>query len=311
MPPTVPPPAAPGSTTVLARAAGAVRSAVLGAAGLAVIAIWAAGMFYVLYLITSAAAEVVSDLLGVEQPEPAHLALAVGAVVAVATVAAVVARRRAARRRREVEAWAAAHGWTVRTTTSVLGSRWATPPFSRAGSGAARHVLERTVDGVTVTSATFGRGRRTRHVAVVTLPVAFPTLSLEREVGAVRAQVAAGGADIRLESEAFNRAWRVRSAVPEFAHAVVHPRLMARLLEPDVADVGVVVEDRDVVVHRPGSTDVAAVERLASLAVELAAALPRWVRDDGRSRYETLPTTRRARLRALRSPADRAGDITP
>lgn len=226
-----------------------------------------------------------------------HPVIGIAYVLAWAGVAALVevGRRRRRERRALFTAWAAAHGWEYDEHSAVLVGRWTAWPF-RGANRTATDVLRGVVDGCPVASFTHGgslspRVRRAGasglHVVMTTLPTAFPSLTITPEDGYSRTAVAVGVRDIQLESAEFNARWRVVSADPRFAHAVLQPHLMARLLEPDVEGMSVLVEDRDIALFAPGRTRPADVEPRAALLAELVRMVPRYLPDDHPARVRT------------------------
>lgn len=61
------------------------------------------------------------------------------------------------------------------------------------------------------------------HVVALNLPSALPPLTLTRDSGLKRMF---GGSDLELESEAFNKAFRISCGDDRYASAVLHPRMM-------------------------------------------------------------------------------------
>ncbi|MBE7701659.1 hypothetical protein H9623_15305 [Oerskovia sp. Sa1BUA8] len=141
----------------------------------------------------------------------------------------------------ELERWAAANGWTHHGPDPALARRWRGEPFDEGRSRRATEVLtgphgDRSALSFTY-SWTTGSGKEstthTAHVVALLLDASFPTLQLTPEGLGAKLAKAFGGQDIQLESEDFNRAWRVESSDLRFAHDVLHPRTMHRLLEAD------------------------------------------------------------------------------
>jgi len=174
--------------------------------------------------------------------------VAVGLVtVLVLAVAGVLVSRR---RRHRLQAWADENGWQVHGTDRSLVSRWSGPPFATVGARRATEVLSgpaaptsgRTALSFRYSVTTQGGGdgsatvTREHHVVAVLLPVSVPPLDIVPEGVGTKIVSALGSRGIRLESADFDRRWRVTSPDRRFAHDVVHPRTMARLLEPDVAE---------------------------------------------------------------------------
>lgn len=181
-------------------------------------------------------------------------------IVLVSVLAALRAKRRRARRYAVEEAWAAENGWML--------------------DRGDRSVLHRRTGGLVVISRTRGYGRARRHVVVVRIPgVVMPTVTLRRE-RTVPDRAALQGRDIQVEHEEFNRRWRVRAANREFAHAVLHPRLMEWLMGADLDEVRIRIEVGEVTVKAPGPMDLDRVRPLAALALEIAHSIPVTVRRD-------------------------------
>ena len=162
--------------------------------------------------------------------------------VAVAVVA--VLRVRSNRRRTEaVRAWATARGWSLFEADPDLARRWGGSPFGTGGSRRATEILSGPLGGRQVLSFrysyTTSNGKSTtrheHHVVAVFLPMLLPTLDVTPEGFGAKIVKAFGGQDIQFESEQFNSRWRVASPDPRFAHDVIHPRVMERLLQPDVS----------------------------------------------------------------------------
>jgi hypothetical protein len=174
------------------------------------------------------------------------LAVGLVAILVVGGLGLLVARRR----RDAVRVWAEQEGWSWRASDRSLVSRWSGRPF---GAGAVRRATEVVSGPASVGSGrtavsfryTFqtpdpgdGGGPRVHehHVVAVMLPATLPPLDLAPANLGTRIATALGGQDVVFESDDFNRRWRVTSPDLRLAHDVVHPRTMARLLEPDVAD---------------------------------------------------------------------------
>jgi hypothetical protein len=212
------------------------------------------------------------------------LALLVAAAVLVGVLRSVAVARH--RRARDLRAWAATRGWTcVPSGVDEVPKRWRGVPF-----GVARD--PRTTDAVTGPFAgrpgcsftyryTTGSGQETttRHVHVVTLtlPAYLPDLELTPEGLGSRFRKLFGARDIDFESEEFNRCWRVDCAMPRFAHDVIHPRLMHRLLQPDARDLNLRITGTDVLVWTPGRARTATIDARLRLLADVVDSVPRFV----------------------------------
>ncbi|WP_066586725.1 type III secretion system chaperone family protein [Cellulomonas timonensis] len=192
------------------------------------------------------------------------------------------------KRHERLAQWAAARGWAYQRQDQSLVSTWSGEPFGEGHSRRATEVLRGAVDGHGVVSFTYrwtvGSGKEktthTRHVVALGLPTALPTLELTPEWLGTRVLRAFGGQDIQFESEDFNRAWRVRARNLKFAHDVVHPRLMARLLLPDAQGTSLRVEGATVLTWMSGRTDPARIDAALTLLRAVSGAVPQHVWED-------------------------------
>ncbi len=214
---------------------------------------------------------------------------AVWAIVVCLLVAVVATSLWLDRRRRErLRAWAAAAGWTYTESDPSLVARWSGAPFGQGRSRRATEVLRGLTRGRPATSFTYrwttgsGKSRTTHtaHVVAIDLPARLPELALTPENLATRLVRVLGAQDIQFESAEFNQAWRVQARDLRFAHGVVHPRMMERLMSPDVGRVPLRIEGPSLLSWEPGATSVARLGgRLAALC-DIADAIPRHVWQD-------------------------------
>jgi len=188
------------------------------------------------------------------------------------------------RRHQRLLAWAASVGWTYVGTDPSLADRWHSQPF---GVGHGRRVSELMTgrfEGRSVmsfgyrysTSSGKSESTYTFHVVSMALPAYLPNLELTPEGLGARIARTFGGQDIQFESEDFNRAWRVRAGDIKFAHDVLHPRLMERLLRGDVG-FSVRIEGTDILSWTAGSPrldDIAGRMRVMHAVID---AIPRYV----------------------------------
>lgn len=192
------------------------------------------------------------------------------------------------KRHERLAQWAAARGWSYQRQDQSLVSTWSGEPFGEGHGRRATEVLRGAVDGHGVVSFTYrwtvGSGKEktthTRQVVALGLPTALPTLELTPEWLGTRVLRAFGGQDIQFESEDFNRAWRVRARDLKFAHDVVNPRLMARLLLSDARGESLRIEGATVLTWMPGRTDPARVDAALTLLRAVSAAVPQHVWED-------------------------------
>jgi hypothetical protein len=148
------------------------------------------------------------------------------------------------RRREQLMAFCRSKGWSFVSEDPTLVDRWTGTPFGQGERRRARQVVTGTdraramvaFDYSYVTSSTDSRGQRaeTTHrfaVVALALPTWLPRLQLTPENLLTRAAAAIGiDPDIELESEDFNRRYRVSARQPKFASDVLTPRTMQALL---------------------------------------------------------------------------------
>ncbi len=191
-------------------------------------------------------------------------------------------------RTKKIKAWAAASGWTYVGTDASLVNRWRGEPF---GAGRARRTSEVMVGrwgdrpAISFTySYKTGSGKNestyTFHVLALPLPAHLPTLELTPDGFGARLAKAFGGQDIQFESEDFNRAWRVECENLKFAHDVVHPRLMDRLMRPDARGACLRLSGTDILSWSVGSTNTERIAGRLALMASVVDTVPRFVWQD-------------------------------
>lgn len=177
--------------------------------------------------------------------DAAVLLLPVG--VAVIVGLAVLAFRQEQKRTESMVAAAAAQGWRYVGDDDRCVDAWDRPPFGTGKGRRIHHLVEGTYRGApflafeytyyTESTSTDAQGRqqtrRTNHtfdVAVLRLAAAVPDLSLRPEGALARFVDALTGWDIDLESDAFNRAYRLDCSDRKFAFDTFHARTMEFLV---------------------------------------------------------------------------------
>ncbi|GEN80377.1 hypothetical protein [Actinotalea fermentans] len=192
------------------------------------------------------------------------------------------------RRNKAVKAWAAASGWTYVGTDPSLVGRWDGEPFNQGHSRRTSEVMVGRWAGRPAVSFTYtyrtgsGKDESTYsfHVLALPLPAYLSTLELTPEDLGSRLAKAFGGQDIQFESEEFNRAWRVRSPNPKFAHDVVHPRLMERLMRADARGVCLRLGGTDILTWSAGQTVPERIAGRLGLMTAVVESVPRFVWQD-------------------------------
>lgn len=149
-----------------------------------------------------------------------------------------------AKKRRELfQQFALAQGWTWTARADSWVNRFDGTPFDEGDSQEAANVLQGQFRGRPMvafdysyeTHSTDSKGNRqtTTHrfaFCSLALPALVPQLELLPESVFGRLGTALGMQDIELESEDFNRRYRVRCGNPKFASDVLPPRTMQALL---------------------------------------------------------------------------------
>jgi hypothetical protein len=165
-----------------------------------------------------------------------------GGVVLVGLVA-YVSYRADQRRRALLQGFALSQGWTYVAADDSWCGRFEGDPFGEGDHRRVRNVLlgrHRDRDLVafdysfqTHSSDSKGNRSTTTHryaVCGLRLPAFLPTLELAPESVLTRFAGAIGFSDVELESEDFNRHYRVRAGDTKFAYDVLNPRTMAALV---------------------------------------------------------------------------------
>ncbi|MDQ0374954.1 DUF3137 domain-containing protein [Cellulomonas humilata] len=219
--------------------------------------------------------------------------LALAVVVRVASD--LVARWRSAEARRR-RSWAREHGWVVQDEADAVLGRFATSLLGGPRSGRHRRLVDEVLTVEIGTTAVYSfryswqstddellpPGDRSidghsAHVVGAPLGRAVPMVQVT-PVGAVSPFARAFGAsDVRFESHAFNEAFRVVSDHPRTAHAVLHPRLMERLLEEPGRSMSWRIEHGWVFTWVDGRTDVEQILPMFEVVLSVRSALPTFV----------------------------------
>ena len=166
--------------------------------------------------------------------------------LAVAGVFAYYAWRKNQERMAALASLAGAKGWRFEPHDLYgLSERWSGAPFGKGHSRRASNVLTGTIDGRAFVGFDYrytethhnGKSRSDTtyhfHVCVLRLPTYLPELCLTPENVLTRIGGALGADDIELESEDFNRQFRVTCGDRKFASDVLTPRSMQALLRSE------------------------------------------------------------------------------
>jgi hypothetical protein len=147
------------------------------------------------------------------------------------------------KRRAMLQAFALSNGWTYVASDDSWCERFDGSPFGEGQSHRASNILTGAYEGAPMvafdysyeTSTTDSKGNRstTTHrfaICAIELRAALPRLELTPESTLTRLAGHLGMGDVELESEDFNRRYRVSANDPKFAYDVLNPRTMAALL---------------------------------------------------------------------------------
>lgn len=186
--------------------------------------------------------------------------------------------------------WATARGWSYAQRDDRWAHCWPDHPFDSGYGQRAQNVVSGAYGPYTATAFDFsykqssgsGKSRRTTTyrfgVVALGVPVPLPWVHVEPEGLFDKAAKLFGGQDIELESEDFNRVYRVRSDDPKFAYDLLNARTMEVLLAAGGVDVR--VSRYHLVTVRQGQLDLTAVEAWLGLLVGLCERLPSFVWTD-------------------------------
>jgi hypothetical protein len=118
---------------------------------------------------------------------------------------------------------------------------------------------------------------RAWQIDLVELPYPLATVDILPDDELAKFAKLLGGQDIDFESAAFNARWRVKAGDVKYAHDIVHPRMMERLLEFDADGIAIRIEGSAVyawTVERRGPEHLA--QRL-SVLTSVARLIPEFV----------------------------------
>ena len=203
----------------------------------------------------------------------------------VAVGIAVLAVVSQSRRRRALAAWALASGWQYTDSDDSLVALSTRAPFGVGRARHAREVLRGRFSGRDAVSFAYtwrtGSGKdeqtHTVHVVALALPAYLPVVEVEPENVVTRMAHAFGGEDLQFEFEEFNRAFRVRSDDRRIAYAVLHPRLMERLLRGDARECAWRTDGTWILSWAPGASDLGSMAARFGVLSAVVASIPRHV----------------------------------
>jgi hypothetical protein len=212
------------------------------------------------------------------------IAFVVLGMLAVAVFAYLLQKKR----REAFEQWALTNGWTFQGSDRSLATFANGQPFGQGRERRATEVLRGVFDGRPALSFTYAwttgddkdRTRHTNHVVALGLPTFLPTVEVTPDgLGAKLAKLV-GGQDMQFESAEFNRQFRVQSSDERTAHAIVHPRLMERLLRDGTAGQPWRIEGTWILSWEGGSSDLSTLATRLGLLSGIVRSIPRHVWQD-------------------------------
>ena len=183
-------------------------------------------------------------------------------------ILAVLAYMMQKKRQEAFQQWALRNHWTFEGSDPSLVHLSDAQPFGQGRNKRATEVLRGAFDGHQAVSFTYAwttgdekdKTSHTAHVVALALPAYLPTVEVTRDGFGAKLDKLFGGQDIQFESEAFNKEFRVTASDPQVGHAIVHPRLMERLLR-DGSVTPWRIEGTWIISWEPGSS---ALENLAT-----------------------------------------------
>jgi hypothetical protein len=192
-----------------------------------------------------------------------------------------------------LHAFCLSKGWGFAPSDDSLAFRWTGDPFDEGTDRHARAVVTGNLgsgsfvafDYSYVTQTTDGKGNtsRTTHryaVCALAIPTYLPEVSITPENVMTRMGRAFGVDDIELESDDFNRRYRVTARNAKFASDVLSPRTMEMLLARPALHFR--IAGTDVLCWEPGGTTPADLLARTSTLAAFVAGIPSFVwRDHG------------------------------
>jgi hypothetical protein len=195
------------------------------------------------------------------------------------------------KRRELLMQWCATSGYQFTVEDDQWCQRWSGPPFNDGDNREAHNVItgklaERpfaAFDYSYETHSSDSKGNRTtttHHYAVTSLqlPTALPLLQVTPESVFSRIGNVLGLDDIELESEDFNRRFRVHAGDRKFATDVLSPRTMEALL--DAPTMSWRIEGVDILTWGEGKLQPAAILASTSRLQTVVAGIPSFVWKD-------------------------------
>lgn len=187
------------------------------------------------------------------------------------------------RHRRQFQDFAERHGWQYVPFTREYSNRFGSFPFATGRDPRQYDVLKGTLNGVDCVTFTHHfelsddkdkAADQVFQVSLVEIPVVLPKLEVVPEGVAAKFAKALGGGDLDVESYEFNRRWRVLCKDARYAHAVLDPRMVERLLQPDALDLAIRIEGGAVMAWQAGRVGTHTLARRLGVLTAVARRIP-------------------------------------
>lgn len=201
-------------------------------------------------------------------------------------------------RRKRFEQYAQTRGWQYTPSDNSLARTFPQQaPFGNGSSRRCTNVLRHrsgeytgySFDYSYKVSSGSGENRSTTtyrfHVVSLDLPFSLPRLTLRPEGTLDGVAKFFGSQDVQFESAEFNQAWFVQSEHLPAAHDVIHPRMMAWLLEGSQRRARFVIEDGILYTFLTGRQDVDNVDPLIARLTGFAERIPGFVWQKAQGEY--------------------------
>lgn len=211
------------------------------------------------------------------------------AAAAAAGAVGILAWQQEKKRKEALRSWAADRGWAYSERDDRQIQRRGTP-FDRGRSKRATNVMAGQLAGRQITAFDYrfvtdsgsgqNRSSTTHHywVMCVRLPTWLPTLEITHENVLDKLGDVFGFSDIELESEDFNRRFRVNAQDRKFAYDVLHARTMTALLaQPEVI---LRIQGSEVLTWSKGKLDPSSLDAAMAPISVLLDGIPDYVWDD-------------------------------
>ncbi len=158
-------------------------------------------------------------------------------------------------------------GWTLAVRGDQVVAGLSVVPFGAGSQRRCEDVIQSRDKGIVSFTYrwTTGSGKHknshTRRVTMILGGPKLPRLEVEADTMVAKMRAAASGGDHNVELAEFNKAWSVRATDERVGHAVIHPLMIDRLMQPDLMGrsvffengriglVDYVVQLEDIVIH--------------------------------------------------------------